>query len=69
MAEKDSPEVAYSHNEKAPQTHEPDLADGARRGSVALNIVQNPLKVSSSSMYPLARMLITVGCLQRAGLC
>ncbi|PSN72514.1 putative facilitated glucose transporter [Corynespora cassiicola Philippines] len=52
MAEKDSPEVAYSHNEKAPQTHEPDLADGARRGSVALNIVQNPLKgVSKEQAY------------------
>lgn len=36
-----------SHNEKAAESPSPDLIDDtARRGSVALNLIQNPLKVS-----------------------
>jgi hypothetical protein len=43
--EKVSPDAAYnSHDEKLPQ---PNLVDETeRRASVALNIVENPLKVS-----------------------
>jgi hypothetical protein len=36
-----------THDEKISTHHEPDLADAAaRRASVALNIVENPLRVS-----------------------
>ncbi|KAH7110869.1 MFS transporter [Dendryphion nanum] len=47
MSEKPSTDVAYSsHNEKS--EHAPELHDTtARRGSVALNIVENPLKRAS----------------------
>lgn len=46
-------EVQYvSHNEKnANDVSPPDLAEEAgRRGSVALNIVENPLKVSNRTI-------------------
>lgn len=61
MAEKDSSEIANASNDEKPTydektTHEeksPDLDEladmGARRQSVALNIVENPLKVSSEN--------------------
>ena len=43
MTEKASPAIAYdSQDEK----YKVPLADAARRRSVALNIVENPLKVS-----------------------
>jgi hypothetical protein len=49
MAEKDFSDVPVSHDEKITTHHEPDLADAtARRASVALNIIENPLKVSFS---------------------
>lgn len=59
MADKVTPEVDYaSHNEKTAahlQDHEPELADAdGRRRSVALNIVHNPLKVSSAECQDLA---------------
>ncbi|KAF2188457.1 MFS transporter [Zopfia rhizophila CBS 207.26] len=49
MSEKSYTDVAHaSHNEKAAQAPEPELADpSVRRQSVALNIVENPLKRSS----------------------
>jgi hypothetical protein len=49
MAEKDFSDVPVAHDEKITKHHEPDLADAtARRASVALNIVENPLRVSFS---------------------
>jgi hypothetical protein len=47
MAEKGFSDTPVTHDEKISTHHEPDLADAtARRASVALNIVENPLKVS-----------------------
>jgi hypothetical protein len=54
MSEKPSEDFAYdAQNEKSSETHKPELPDhkpelseeGGRRKSVALNIIQNPLKV------------------------
>jgi hypothetical protein len=63
MSEKASSEIENvthaENNEKiATETHQPDLAEegGRRRKSVALNIIENPLKVSfatsNSSPFP-----------------
>lgn len=47
MAEKDFSDAPVTHDEKITTHHEPDLAEATgRRASVALNIVENPLKVS-----------------------
>lgn len=46
MTEKASTDI-YHDETKGAQATKPELADAAgRRGSVALNIVENPLKVS-----------------------
>lgn len=72
MAEKETLESAgVSHNEKSPPPYNtPNLAEaGGRRKSVALNIVENPLKVSLKSLtfrqnlcsyQALALMLLTI---------
>lgn len=55
MTEKTSTDIAYvSHDEKnAALALEPKLADVAsRRKSVALNVVENPLKVSFAMSGP-----------------
>lgn len=48
--------VDVSHNEKnVAHASEPELAEtGGRRKSVALNIVENPLKVSLATSGPFA---------------
>lgn len=48
------------HSEKdESQTYKPDLGIGGRRESVALNIVENPLKVSISSLFPNQLLLLS----------
>jgi hypothetical protein len=43
----DAAYTSHNENEKAPQALKPEQVDGpVRRQSVALNIVENPLKVS-----------------------
>ena len=52
MSDKDSPDAYASHDEKMA---EPEMADPAgRRKSVALNVVENPLRVSfaTSALSP-----------------
>lgn len=58
-----------SHDEKHDETNEiggvrrPSLAESAgRRRSVALNIVENPLKVSFGTLVPWRPRLITYHC-------
>lgn len=47
------PEKDYTEKEYMGRTSEPEMADAAgRRQSVALNIVENPLKVSSAPPTP-----------------
>lgn len=56
MAEKAETDVAYStHDEKNTQASDPGFSEMAgRRKSVAVNLVENPLKVSFAmfSLFP-----------------
>lgn len=55
VPEKSSPEVLHEHNEKVPGRHDPELTTRPGK-AVALNIVENPLKVSIKTVsVPLYR--------------
>lgn len=59
MAEKDFSDVPVAHDEKITTLHEPDLADAtARRASIALNIIENPLRVSRRAFAFLRNQLL-----------
>lgn len=45
VPEKSYPEAVHEHNEKVPSRHDPELTTRPGK-AVALNIVENPLKVS-----------------------
>lgn len=53
MNEKTSTDMDYSDEKNGVLKPEPEMADASgRRQSVALNIVENPLKVRITSLYP-----------------